>query len=252
MTDLFRAVPGYQRYIHDAGRQPLFFLLLSFLATFIVARAFTRIGRARGWRSGSLAGAHLHHFVPGVIACLFAGTAIIAFRPADDLMLVMASLFGFGAALVLDEFALILHLDDVYWTAEGRSSIEATLMGFAFGSLCLLASAPVGSRPADDVPHWAVAGILTLNLALALVCFLKGKPRLGTIGILIPGVAAIGALRLGLPSSLWARRFYSALKLSESARREQAQHRRYTHLRHRIYDTIGGAPHADRPTAPRQ
>jgi lysyl-tRNA synthetase class 2 len=167
-------------------------------------------------------------------------------------MLLLSSLFGVGAALILDEFALILHLEDVYWTAEGRSSIEAILMGFAFGSLCLLAAAPVGSQPGDDLPHWAVAGVLTVNLALAIVCFLKGKPRLGTIGILIPGVAAVGAIRLALPSSLWARRFYRNRKLMESTRRERAQHLRHTRLRHRVYDAIGGAPHLDRQARPRQ
>jgi hypothetical protein len=186
--------------------------------------------------------------VPGVIACLVAGTVIVAFRPGDDSMLLLSSLFGVGAALILDEFALILHLDDVYWTNEGRSSIEAILMGFAFGSLCLLAAAPVGSQPGEDVPHWAVAGTLTVNLVVAIICFLKGKPRLGTIGILVPGVAAVGALRLAIPSSLWARRFYrNPKKLIESTRRERSQHKRYADLRHRVYDAIGGTPHLDRP-----
>jgi len=246
VADLFHAIPGYQRYIFDAGREPLFFLLLAFLLTFVATRAYTRVGRARGWRSGAIAGAHLHHLVPGVLACLFAGTAIIAFRPGDDSMLLLSGLFGVGAALILDEFALILHLDDVYWTAEGRSSIEATLMGFSFGALCLLAAAPVGSDPGQDIPHWALVSVLTLNLAFALVCFLKSKPRLGTIGIFIPGVAAIGAFRLALPSSLWARRWYGERKLAESTIRERTQHRRYAHLRNRAYDVIGGAPHLDR------
>jgi hypothetical protein len=46
----------------------------------------------------------------------------------------VVALFGAGAALTLDEFALVLHLGDVYWTEEGRSSIEATLMGFTYGA----------------------------------------------------------------------------------------------------------------------
>ena len=58
-----------------------------------------------------------------------AGTAIIGFRPGDDSLLLLSMLYVLGAALILDEFALILHLDDVYWTTEGRSSVEATLMG---------------------------------------------------------------------------------------------------------------------------
>ena len=252
MADFFQIVPGYQRYIYAAGREPLFFLLVAFLLTFIAARTYTRLGRSRGWRSGSVSGTHLHHLVPGVIACLVAGTAIIGFRPGDDSMLFLSSVFGIGAALTLDEFALILHLEDVYWTHEGRTSIEATLMGFAFGSLCLLAAAPVGSKPGEDVPHWALAAILSFNLAFALVCFLKGKPRLGAVGIFIPGLAMIGAVRLALPSSPWARRFYNSNeKRQNSGERQAAQHTRSADLRHRLYDLIGGAPHADRHGNPR-
>ena len=251
MTDLFRFVPGYEHYVFAAGREPLFFLLLAFLLTFMAVRAFTRLGRVRGWKSGSVRGVHLHHLVPGVLANLAAGTAIIAFRPGAEWMLFLSALFGVGAALTLDEFALILHLDDVYWTDEGRSSIEATLMGFTFGLLCLLATAPLGSDPGQDVPRWVLGGVLSVNLAFALVAFLKGKARLGAFGLFLPGVALFGGVRLAQPSSLWARRFYDADKLGRSVTRAAVQHRRYAHLKHRVYDAIGGAPHsgrhADRP-----
>jgi hypothetical protein len=130
---------------------------------------------------------HLHHLVPGVIASLAAGTAIVAFRPGDDSMLLLSGLFGVGAALTLDEFALILHLEDVYWTREGRSSIEATLMGFAFAALCLLATAPLHSDPSRDVPHWVVGGLISVNMLFALVAFLKGKAKLGAFGVFVPG-----------------------------------------------------------------
>ena len=105
-------------------------------------------------------GVHLHHLVPGIVATLAAGTAIIGFRPSDDSMLLLSALFGAGAALILDEFALVLHLDDVYWTKEGRSSIEATLIGFTFAVLCLLATAPLGGDPGKDVPHWVVRHVV--------------------------------------------------------------------------------------------
>ena len=157
MTDFFHFVPGYRHYVYASGREPLFFLLLAFLVTFAFARTYTRLGRLRGWRSGAVDGVHLHHLVPGIMACLVAGTAIIAFHPGNDPMLLLSALFGVGAALTLDEFALILHLDNVYWTREGRSSIEATLMGFAFGALCLVATAPLRSDPSKDIPigFWA-------------------------------------------------------------------------------------------------
>jgi hypothetical protein len=243
VVDFFHFVPGYEHYVYRSGREPLFFLLLAFLLTFAVVRTYTRLGRARGWGSGRVRGAHLHHLVPGILASLFAGMTIIAFQPGDDSMLLLSALFGVGAALTLDEFALILHLEDVYWMKEGRSSIEATLMGFTFGLLCLLATAPLGSNPGDDVPHWALGAVLSVNIVFALVAFLKGKLKLGAFGIFIPGIALVGATRLAKPASLWSRRFYSEDKAVRSERRALRYHRRYVQLEHRLYDAIGGAPH---------
>jgi hypothetical protein len=242
VADFFHFVPGYGHYVYQAGREPLFFLLLAFLLTFATVRSYTRLGRRRGWGSGSVRGVHLHHLVPGIVASLAAGTAIIGFRPGDDSMLLLSALFGVGAALTLDEFALILHLDDVYWTEEGRGSIEATLMGFTFAALCLLATAPLGTDPGKDVPHWVLGGIISVNVAFALVAFLKGKAKLGAFGVFIPGLAILGAARLAKPTSLWAHRFYPAAKLERSRARAALHHQRYAHLEHRLYDAIGGAP----------
>lgn len=247
MADLFHFIPGYTHYVYQPGREPVFFLLLTFLLTFAAVRTYTRLGRQYGWRSGSVRGVHLHHLVPGVLVSLAAGTAIIAFRPGDDSMLVLSALFGAGAALTLDEFALILHLNDVYWAREGRSSIEATLMGFAFAALCLLATAPLGSDPSKDVPHWILGGVILVNMAFAFVAFLKGKAKLGAFGVFIPGLAILAAARLAKPSSPWARRFYPEGKLSRSRARTNLQDERYSHLKHRIYDAIGGVPDLDSP-----
>lgn len=246
MANFFHFIPGYSHYIYRGGREPLFFLLLAFLGTFAAVRTYTRVGRIRGWGSGSIRNVHLHHLVPGILASLASATAIIAFRPGDDSMLLLSSLFGIGAALTLDEFALILHLEDVYWTKEGRSSVEATLMGAAFGFLCLLATLPLSGDPRRDAPHWLVGVILALNLAFGLVAFLKGKPKLGTLGIFIPGLSIAGALRLAAPHSPWAHRFYSAAKLRRCETRAARRDRRYTRIRHRFYDLLGGAPHLER------
>jgi hypothetical protein len=246
VADFFHFVPGYSHYIYRGGREPLLFLLIAFLFTVAVVRAYTRIGRSRGWASGSVHDVHLHHLVPGILASLASATAIIAFRPGDDSILLLSALFGVGAALTLDEFALILHLEDVYWTKEGRSSVEATLMGAAFGFLCLLVSLPLSGDPGSDAPHWSAGAILCVNLSFGLVAFLKGKPKLGTLGIFIPGLSIVGALRLATPRSIWAHRFYSAAKRRRSEARASNRDRRYTHLRHRLYDLIGGAPHLER------
>ncbi|HEX6761753.1 MAG TPA: hypothetical protein VF094_03020 [Gaiellaceae bacterium] len=254
MADFFHFVPGYNHYVYGSGREPMFFTMLAFLFTFLAVRAYTRVGRIRGWQSGSVRGVHLHHLVPGVLASLGAGAAIIAFRPGDDSMLLLSMLFGVGAALTLDEFALVLHLEDVYWTQEGRSSIEAILMGFAFGALCLLATAPLGSDPGQDIPHWVVVGIVGVDLLFALVVFLKGKFKLGAFGVFIPGIALVGAVRLAKPSSLWARRFYDDEAIRRSQERARAYDARYARWRHRLYDLIGGAPDvhsSDPPSASR-
>jgi len=250
VANLFHFVPGYTHYVYRPGREPFFFLLLAFLLTFATVRGYTRLGRLYGWRSASVSGLHLHHLVPGIVASLAAGAAIIAFRPADDSLLLLSALFGVGAALTLDEFALILHLEDVYWTREGRSSIEAMLMGFTLGALCLLATAPLGSDPGKDMPHWAVGGIISVNLLFALVAFLKGKAKLGAFGLFVPLLAVLGAFRLAKPSSLWARRFYSASKLERSRARAALHEQRYAHLRHGLYDAIGGTSHLERSTQP--
>jgi hypothetical protein len=248
VADRLRFVPGYEHYVYEAGREPAFFLLLAFLVTFAVVRAYTRLGRRYRWGSGSVRGIHLHHLVPGILVSLAVGTAIITFDPGPSWMLVLTSFFGVGAALTLDEFALILHLDDVYWTTEGRSSIEAALMGFAFGGLCLLATAPPDSDPGEDVPHWVIGGLITVNLTFALIAFLKGKRKLGAFGIVIPGLALLGAVRLAKPRSLWARRFYTGTKSERSCARARHYERRYAQAAHRIYDAIGGKPHLDRTT----
>jgi hypothetical protein len=251
VADLFRFVPGYENYVFRAGREPLFFLLLAFLLTFVAARTYTRVGRARGWRSGSVLGVHLHHLVPGIVACLVAGTAVIAFRPGGNSMLALSTLFGVGAALTLDEFALILHLDDVYWTEAGRSSIEATLIGFTLAALCLLTTAPLESDPGKDVPHWVLGGIIATNMSFALIAFLKGKLKLGTFGIFVPGLAILGAWRLAKPGSVWAHSFYGPAKLERSRERSTLQRDRYRRVG-RLYDLIGGAPHLERHRQPPQ
>ena len=251
MADFFRFVPGYEHYVFRAGREPLLFLLLAFLLTFVAVRSYTRVGRAREWRSGSVRGIHLHHSVPGIIASLAAATAIIAFRPGGGSMLLLSALFGLGAALTLDEFALILHLDDVYWTEEGRSSIEATLIGFTLAALCLLTTAPLESDPGKDVPHWVLGGVIALNMSFALIAFLKGKLKLGTFGIFVPGLAILGATRLAKPGSIWAHSFYGPAKLDRSRTRSALQRARYARVGH-LYDLIGGAPHLERHRQPPQ
>jgi hypothetical protein len=121
-----------------------FNLLTSFVATFISARAITyllrsqpRVGPFRNLRVGRR---HIHHFVPGIVIAFGSGAAAILTRD-EDLELKLAVPFGIGMGLTLDESALLLELDDVYWTREGLLSVQITLAVTA-----LLASLALGLR----------------------------------------------------------------------------------------------------------
>ena len=121
-----------------------FNLLTSFVATFISARAITyllrsqpRVGPFRNLRVGRR---HIHHFVPGIVIAFGAGAAAILTRD-EDLDPKLAVPFGVGMGLTLDESALLLELDDVYWTREGLLSVQITLAVTA-----LLASLALGLR----------------------------------------------------------------------------------------------------------
>src|SRR5512140_1349274 len=98
-----------------AGREPLLLMLGSSLLTFAVTRLYTRLARARSWRSGRVGDVHVHHMVLGNVLMLTCGMFQIAFQPHDIGLDLLAVGFGVGAAFVLDEFALTVHLRDVYW-----------------------------------------------------------------------------------------------------------------------------------------
>jgi len=76
----------------------------------------------------------------GILLLLFCGYIGISFWASDRVRHVMAILFGIGAALTIDEFALWLYLDDVYWHDLGRISIDAIIYTFAIFSLAFVIS----------------------------------------------------------------------------------------------------------------
>lgn len=123
-----------------ANEASLLNLFLSFGTTFAAARAVTTlIRRGRGpLRNIHVGRRHIHHFVPGILICLLSGAASIGLRH-EELDHWLAVPFGAGAALVLDEAALLLELEDVYWSEEGLVSVEIGLGTFALlGALAML------------------------------------------------------------------------------------------------------------------
>ena len=119
----------------------MFNLLTSFAATFIAVRSLTyllRGGRTFGpFRTMRVGRRHIHHFVPGIVIAFGAGAAAILTRD-ERLEPLLAVPFGVGMGLTLVESALLLELEDVYWSREGLLSVQITLAVIAlFGALAL-------------------------------------------------------------------------------------------------------------------
>lgn len=248
----------YTEHVVDAGRAPALFALVGFVVTFVVVRSVTRRIRARqaseadrppGRRSlirdVSIGGVHVHHQVWGILLVLLTGMLEFRYSPGHPWSEVLALLFGAGAALALDEFALWLYLDDVYWAEQGQRSIEAILVGGAIGGALLFSASPIGVT-SDGAASGRVAYVVTVvvHLCLALVCILKGKLATGLIGIVVPLVAFVGAVRLAKPSSYWARRRYAR----HPRRLERSDARfgpAYRARQERLRTVLGGRPTAD-------
>jgi hypothetical protein len=214
-------------------------MLGAFLVTFLATRAITHAIRSgRGpFRNAQVGGVHVHHQVYGIFLLLAVGTLEFTYRPEAPWVDLLAVLFGAGAALTLDEFALWLRLDDVYWTREGRSSVDAVLVATVIGVMLLIGANPLGADPGEGAAGLAVT--IGGNIAFALVAILKGRAVLGVIGVVVPLVALVAAIRLARPTSPWARRRYDERKLARSKSRFPPGH---TTRWDRLVDLFAGAP----------
>jgi hypothetical protein len=119
----------------------MFNLLTSFVGTFILVRSITfalRGNPAVGpFRNVRVRRRHIHHFVPGIVIAFAAGAAAILTRD-ETIEPWLAVPFGVGMGLTLDESALLLELDDVYWSREGLLSVQITLAVIAMlGALAI-------------------------------------------------------------------------------------------------------------------
>jgi hypothetical protein len=236
-----------QHFLDDPGQRAGFILLLALLVSFLFIRTSARLMRSPKvpWWPGSVttgSGLHLHHLVWGIVLLLITGFLGFALDPRTPGTEILAALFGVGAGLTLDEFALWIHLKDVYWAEEGRSSFDAVLIAVMLGGLIVL-----GAAPFDLKNNGGSVGALILAVVAVVVCsavaIFKGKPVLGLAGILIPLVSLVGALRLASPSSPWARRFYDPD--GRKMNRAQTRWTRIERRRRRFADAIAGAPTAE-------
>ena len=213
--------------------RPTFFMLVAFVVTFLVTRLVTHMIRTgRGpFRDNTVGGVHIHHEVYGIFLLLGAGALEFAYQPDPPGPQILATLFGVGAALTLDEFALWLHLDDVYWGPEGRRSVDAVLVAVIVGGLMLVEAAPWDVDASDGA---TVVGVtLGVNLLFIVIALFKGRIILGILGFLVPLLAFVAALRLARPRSPWARRYYGA-----GTRRRARSERRFPAGRHHRWDKV--------------
>ncbi|MBB5957572.1 hypothetical protein FHS29_004167 [Saccharothrix tamanrassetensis] len=224
----------------------LLFFLLGLVVTFVLIRISVRLIRAKvRWWPGNIkpGGTHIHHVVFGTVFMLLGGVLGLA-APDDEhgLRVSAAALLGVGAALVLDEFALILHLRDVYWSKDGRLSVDAVFLAIGMTGLLLSGARPLGyDEFYDEGVGLRVLAIL-VNLAFAIVALLKGKVWTGLLGLLVPVLPEIGALRLARPGSPWARWRYTegSRKLRRAYRREARIRQPLIRVKIRFQEFISG------------
>jgi hypothetical protein len=150
-TDSARPSIGthYRRHIRKTGREARFLIALAFLVTFGIVRFVTWAIRYH-WlpflhNTVMKSGLHIHHMVYGIFLLLIVGYFALAFPEKQGTRLIaLALLYGIGAALTLDEFALWLNLQDVYWAKQGRESVD-----IAIGAAGLFALLGIGA------PFWS-------------------------------------------------------------------------------------------------
>ncbi|CAN3129670.1 hypothetical protein ACNUDN_17210 [Mycobacterium sp. smrl_JER01] len=246
------------------SRLPLVCCLVAFILTFFITRTIVRYIRSHAdsdaprkwWQPRNISGGgglHIHHVVIGVILVMVSGVTMVTLAVDGGVpeFTVASILFGIGAALVLDEFALILHLSDVYWAEDGRTSIDAVFVAVAVAGLLILGFNPlsffdVGIWQSDHsvVARAVVVGAAVLTLALAVVVLLKGKVWTGLIGMFITPLLIVGAIRLSRPHAPWARWRYTKRprKMHRALERERWLRRPVVQAKLWLQDAISGMP----------
>ena len=242
MSDLWEKLQrAYDSGIQADGRESHFLILLAFLITFGIVRAITHAIRtdARWWPGHDVetkGGLHIHHMVPGILLLMVSGYLALSVAPGSPWRELLAIAFGVGMALTLDEFALWLNLEDVYWQEKGRESIDAVIVAATFLVItfvglpfwidvfeALLTTSGMEQRAADDAGPAILIAVQSVAVLLAVVDIAKGKRLVAVVGIFVPVVSLTGAVRLAKPRSRWARRFYDAEKMAKAKARFAAE-----------------------------
>jgi hypothetical protein len=223
----------------------MMWMFLGILVTFLITRTVTRLirsgsGGGAGLGNVSIAGNHIHHQVFGILIIIGAGIILVSQTPQGAALDAAAALFGVGVGLTVDEFALWLHLKDVYWAKQGRQSVDAIFCVLVVTG-ALIGGSSLVTGAIWTAEWWSSIAGIGITLVLCVICLLKGKVITGAIGIVIGPVALVGAIRLAKPGSWWAQRRYAA-----RPRRADRAARRYNQRRmerwNRLSDLVAGAP----------
>jgi hypothetical protein len=239
----------FQTTITDQGRLPLFLCLLAFVVTFVVTRIITRAiraGRGPFKNNVSSSGLHVHHAVPGIILLVIGAFVAVGSGVERGWPELAGVLVGIGTALVLDEFALILRLSDVYWSEEGRVSVEMVSLATASLGMGLLGRNAFSINDSADAAALMLSlAVCALHLVLVVVAVSKGKYSTAVFTAFFPIVGWISSIRLARPNSSWARKYYGPHKMQRAQRRADRFEALFGDKFQRLGDLIAGQPEAD-------
>jgi hypothetical protein len=239
----------WYRNIIEPGKLPLLLALGSFVVCFLLTRTVTRMIRAdKGpFRNVSSGGTHVHHVVPGIVLMTAGGFGAVSSASHGVAAGISAVVFGVGAGLVLDEFALVLYMSDVYWSEHGRRSVEMVVITVALVGMLLAGFLPFGVNSvgtSEGQGRGAVAATIAVNFLLSLAALLKGKPRMAVLGVFMPFLALAAAVRLARPGSFWEERLYRRRpRTRRRAVKRAARHdARWAGPQRKLQDLLGGMP----------
>jgi hypothetical protein len=234
----------------EPGREAAFLLLLAFLCSFGFIRTSARLTRSVSWWPGGVeteSGVHLHHLVWGNVLILVSGFAAFATEMQSPWWQICSIAFGIGAGFTLDEFALWVRLQDVYWSEEGRASLDAVILAVIFAGLVVVGVNPYGLDEAGSII--GTTGWVIFTLVMSGIAFFKGRIMLGVLAIFFPFLAGTWAIvRLAKPRSPWARR-YDEAKLAR-ARARYGPDTFGARFNRAFLDAIGGRPSEPGPADP--
>ena len=243
-------IPPHVKIRVELSLRPMMWMFVAILVTFLITRVVTRLIRSGSGAGGALrnvriAGNHVHHQVFGILIIIGTGIVLVSAMPRGAALDAAAAVFGVGVGLTVDEFALWLHLEDVYWADQGRKSVDAIFCVLVVTGT-LIGGADFVTGRVGTAAWWSSVAVIAVNLLLCVICLLKGKVVTGVTGIVISVVALIGAIRLAKPGSWWAAHRY-ATRPRQARRAARRYDQRHQERWNRLRDLVAGAPSRGNP-----